>query len=104
MNSVLTKSDLIHILLANKEQILSFGVVRLGIFGSFIKGSVHENSDVDFFVHFAPEAKTLKNFVGLSLFLQEKLGRKIELVTPQSLNKFIGKYILEQVEYVALAA
>jgi len=40
----------------------------------------------------------------LAFYLEELTGRKIELVTPQSLNKFIGKYIVNEVEYVALAA
>jgi predicted nucleotidyltransferase len=32
------------------------------------------------------------------------LHRKVEIVTPESLNKFIGKYILKEVDYVAFAA
>ena len=40
----------------------------------------------------------------LGFCLEEITGRKIELVTPQSLNKFIGKYIIQEVEYVSLAA
>jgi hypothetical protein len=42
--------------------------------------------------------------VGLSRFLNDLLGRKVELVTPASLNAFTGKHILNEVEYVAFAA
>jgi hypothetical protein len=59
---------------------------------------------VDLFLIFKTEQKTLKNLVGLSRFLQDLLGRKVELVTPESLNSFTGKYIVQEVEYVPLAA
>lgn len=36
--------------------------------------------------------------------LEELTGRKIELVTLQSLSKYIGPYILKEVEYVPIAA
>jgi predicted nucleotidyltransferase len=38
----------------------------------------------------------------LSFFLEDLLGRKVELVTPQSLSKFIGPYILKEVQDVSL--
>jgi uncharacterized protein len=99
-----TKQELIERLLSNRDQLSNYGIVQLGIFGSFVRGQVKDTSDVDFFIHFHPEYKTLRNFVGLADFLKNLLGRKIEIVTPQSLNQFIGKYIQQEVEYVAIAA
>ena len=99
-----TKQELIDALKQHSKEIHSYGVMRLGVFGSFVKENVTKNSDVDFYIDFKPEYKTLKNFVGLANYLQSILGRKAEIVTPQSLNKFIGKYIIQEVEYVSLAA
>jgi predicted nucleotidyltransferase len=105
MNSkVKNKEELIDLIKANNELLTSYGVTRLGIFGSFVKGNVHEESDVDFFIELLPEYKTLKNVFALSETLKNISGRKVEIITPQSLNKFIGKHILNQVEYVSLAA
>jgi len=101
---VQNKQQLIALLQLHSNHIQSYGVLELGIFGSFVKNSVTENSDVDFFIHFNPNYKTLKNLVGLSHYLQGLVGRKVEIVTPQSLNKFIGKYIIQEVEYVSIAA
>jgi uncharacterized protein len=101
---VKTKKDLFERILGNQEKIRSYGVERLGVFGSFVKDTVNEQSDVDFFIHFNPKHKTFKNFMRLSEILEEITGRKIELVTPQSLSKYIGPYILKEVEYVSLAA
>ncbi|HMG15789.1 MAG TPA: nucleotidyltransferase family protein [Saprospiraceae bacterium] len=102
--AVKNKKELIERILASGKQISSYGVKSLGIFGAFVRDEAKENSDVDFFIDFAIEYKTLKNFVGLADILQEITGRKVEIVTPQSLNKFLGKYIIQEVEYVSLAA
>jgi uncharacterized protein len=99
-----TKQELIDLIHTHESKIRSYGVVQLGIFGSFVRDQANATSDVDLFIHFTPESKTLKNFVGLANYLQTHLGRKVEIVTPESLNRFIGKYIQQEVEYVALAA
>ncbi len=100
---VQNKQELVSRLLQNKEALSDYGVIKLGIFGSFVKNQVKPESDIDFFIELAAESKTLKNIVGLADFLQKILGRKVEIVTPASLNKHIGKYILAEVEYVSFA-
>jgi len=99
-----TKKEILELLKQNSAEIRNFGVLRLGLFGSFAREASTNDSDVDLLVEFHPEHKTLKNLVGLSEFLHRLLQRKVEIVTPQSLNPFIGKYITQEVEYVALAA
>ena len=89
-------------LVANKQAIHAFGVSKLSIFGSFASGKSKEDSDVDFLVEFDPALKNYDNFIGLSFYLEYLLGRKVELVTPQSLSKYIGPYILNQAEDVAI--
>lgn len=55
--AVQNKKELIERILANQAKILSYGVRRLGIFGSFVRDEAKETSDVDFFVEFIPEKK-----------------------------------------------
>ena len=97
-----TKQDLLAAITPNREVIKGFGVCKLGLFGSFSKGTFNETSDVDLLVDFFPEQKTFDNFMELSFFLEDLLGRKVELVTPQSLSKFIAPYILNELENVSL--
>ncbi len=104
MPVVENREQLLQILQANAAAIQAFGVLKLGVFGSFARDNANPQSDVDLFVVFIPSQKTLKSLLGLSRFLEERLSRKVELVTPGSLNPFIGKYILEEVQYVPLAA
>jgi predicted nucleotidyltransferase len=104
MKPINTKQELFSIIKLQQQNIFAFGVVKIAVFGSFARDTANEESDVDFFIEFKPENKTLKNFLGLKYYLEELLQRKVEIVTPQSLNKFIGKYILQEIEYVAIAA
>lgn len=97
-----SKEELLAAITSNKEVIKGFGVSNLGLFGSFSKGTFTEKSDVDLLVDFLPEQKTFDNFMELSFFLEDLLGRKVELVTLQSLSKFIAPYILNELEDVSL--
>ncbi len=101
-NKLHTKQELLAAITSNREVIKGYGVSNLGLFGSFSKGRFTETSDVDLLVEFIPEQKTFDNFMELSFFLEELLGRKVELVTPQSLSKFIAPHILKEVENVSL--
>jgi predicted nucleotidyltransferase len=97
----------------DKEQVLAFlksharelqelGVKRCGLFGSFLRGQQNSRSDIDLLVEFEPEQKSFDNFMRLAFFLEETLGRKVELVTPESLSPYIGPQIMREVEYAAL--
>lgn len=70
------------------------------LFGSHAHGQATPDSDVDLLVEFAAGKKTLDNFVALSFLLEELLGRRVELVTPESLSPYVGPCILREVEYV----
>ena len=97
-----TKNELLHVLSENREAIKSYGVNSLGIFGSFSKETNTEESDVDLLVDFEPNRKSFDNFMDLNFFLEDLFGRKVEMVTPQSLSKFIGPHILNEVQHVSL--
>jgi predicted nucleotidyltransferase len=101
--SIENKKALMQILHTNKEQILSFGVKNLNLFGSFTKDNlVTDQSDIDLLVEFEEGKKSFDNFIDLNYFLEELTGRKVELLTHQSLSKFIGPHILKQLEHVSL--
>jgi predicted nucleotidyltransferase len=101
---VQSKLDVLRILNEHQERIRSYGVRRCGLFGSFLRDEISPNSDVDLFVEFEPGQKSFLNFVNLGIFLEEVMGRKVELVTPESLSPYAGPAILSEVEYVVAAS
>ena len=68
-----------------------FGVRSMQIFGSMARGEEHDGSDVDIFVNMPPKAFKL---VGLKQFLQELLGRAVDVVRYHShLDPFLTNEI-----------
>ncbi len=96
----MTKSDIITFLQQYQTKLQTFGVNRIGLFGSFRREEATLDSDIDIFVIFQPDQKTFNNFMDLCFFLEDNLGRKIDLITPESLSTHFGHKILDEVEYV----
>ena len=104
VKSVDSKVGVFQLIAENKQSIKLLGVSRLGLFGSFVRNEQTKESDLDFIVEFEQGKKTYKNFIALAEFLESLFGRKVELITPQSLSPYIGPHIIKTVEYVALAS
>ena len=101
--TVQTKRALMALILKNRDRIESYGVKELGLFGSFVNDTrISQTSDVDFLIEFENGKKSFDNFMDLSFFLEDILGRKVELVTTQSLSKYMGPHVLRQVENVGM--
>lgn len=62
-----------------------FSVRRIALFGSTARDKAREDSDLDLLVEF-DVIPTLDAFVGLKLFLEDRIGRKVDLVTPDALK------------------
>lgn len=97
-----TKQELLTLINSNTETIKSFGVERLGLFGSFRHDKAKNTSDIDFLVDFKPNKKTYKNLFLLYEFLEKLTGRKVEVLTRAGLSKHIGPHILNDLENVAI--
>jgi hypothetical protein len=76
-----------------------FKVHKIGLFGSYSQGSQRPDSDIDVLVEF--NETTFDNYMGLYLFLSDRFGKKIDLVTMGALNKRLKQSILEQVVWIA---
>jgi predicted nucleotidyltransferase len=102
--SVITKEEVINIISDHQKKIRDLGVRRYGLFGSFIRGQITEQSDIDILVEFEPGQKTFDNFMELAFLLEDLLGREVDLVTAESLSPHIGPHILKEVEYASISA
>ncbi|MCI0492889.1 MAG: nucleotidyltransferase family protein [Planctomycetes bacterium] len=91
-------------IVASESAIRALGVARLALFGSVARGEARPDSDVDLLVQFSPGAKTFDRFLALSELLEALLGRRVELVTTESLSPFLGPRILAEAQDVLRAA
>lgn len=97
---VSTKAELVRLFGANEALLRSLGVQRLGLFGSFRRGEPGPDSDVDLYVEFAPGEATFDHFMDLGFLCEDLCGRRVDIVTPNSLSPYLGPHILKDIEYV----
>lgn len=82
-----------------KNLIALHKIRRIAVFGSYAAGTQTRSSDVDFLVDFKKDADLLDQS-GLKIDLQEMLGKKVDVVTPGSLSKYLRAKILKEAVYL----
>ena len=78
----------------------TFYVRELGIFGSFVKGKQKTKSDIDILVAFEQGHKDFFNYTRLKYYMEELLGRKVDLVIKEAVKPRLRERIFNEVEYV----
>jgi len=82
-----------------KELKREYGVKKIGVFGSFVRGEAKGESDIDILVEFEKPIGFFK-FLELEEYLSDLIGEKVDLVSKKALKPHIGRYILEEVVMV----
>ncbi len=88
-------------LLRQHESILKkrFGVAKIGIFGSFVRGEERSDSDVDVLVTFRKGQKNFENYMDCKFYLEDLFGRRVDLVIKNTIKARLKPYILGEVVY-----
>ena len=102
--TVQTKKHLFALLNEHQHDLKHLGVKRCGVFGSFVRNQHQEDSDIDILVEFESGKKNFDNFMELAFFLEKLFGRKVDLITVESLSPYIGPHILREVEYASISS
>jgi len=76
-----------------------YSVKTLGLFGSVARGEQTDQSDIDLLVEFSRPVGFV-TFMRLEEFLSDRLGKRVDLVTADSLKQVIRQDILSEVVYV----
>lgn len=78
-----------------------YGVVEIGIFGSYMRSEQNKDSDLDILIELEPDPKMdLIKFIELEDYMSELLGIKVDLVMKSVLKPGIGKQILKETVYL----
>lgn len=68
------------------------GVKKSSIFGSYVRGDQTRSSDVDILVEL-PEGSSLLDLIGLEMELKKATGKKVDLLTYNSIHPLLKGYI-----------
>ncbi len=100
---MLTKEQVIQLLREHYPHLVAeYGVKRIGLFGSYAKGSPNEQSDVDVVVEF--ERPIGFKFIELTEYLESLFDRKVDVLTPAGIQAIrlgrVAENIAESIVYV----
>ena len=94
------RDEVLNKLYAHKDAIADkFGVTGLALFGSFARDQAMDESDVDILVSFDGPA-TSRAYFGVQFYIEDLLGRRVDLVTEKSLRPEFRPYVEQEAMYV----
>lgn len=76
-----------------------YGVTRASVYGSASRGEMRPDSDIDMIVSLK-EPLGLFKFYAMNDQLEEALGRKVDLLTPKSVNPHLAKRIAGDIKVI----
>jgi uncharacterized protein len=95
------KDEVLVELAALEKQLRERGLTSLALFGSVVRGAARPDSDIDVLVDVAPDARfSLIDLVSVKDFLEDRLGRRVDVVTKEGLEPAVRDRVLREAEAV----
>lgn len=95
------RAEVIAVLSGKRSEIAErFGVLSLSIFGSTARDEARPDSDIDVLVEFVGPV-TFDAHMGLLVYLEDLLGRKVDVVTASGLKPRLRPLIEQDLVRVA---
>lgn len=97
---IMTQEEIIDFLSTHKEEMHQrFGVIKIGLFGSYARGEAREDSDIDIAVELTGD-RLFRKFFALESFLAFGLKKEIDLGVESSLKPLVRERIIKEIKYV----
>jgi len=95
------KNDIIMFLQTHKDEMAQrFGVVSVGLFGSYARDEAREDSDIDIAIELRPENKSLRNFFGVRRYLEQQFGKTVDLGIESTLKPLAREMVAREIIHV----
>jgi predicted nucleotidyltransferase len=92
------KADILQIIREKQPELADrFTVRRIGVFGSFARGSAGMESDVDILVELGES--TFDHYMDLKFYLEELLNRPVDLVMADTVKPRLRPIIEKEIVY-----
>jgi predicted nucleotidyltransferase len=96
----MTRAQVLEQLAASKAELAArYGVTALALFGSVVRDSARADSDLDILVAFDGPATSARYF-GVQFFLEDLLGRPVDLVTDKALRPELRAFVEREAVHV----
>jgi len=85
----------------NFAHIKTYGIKKIGLFGSYVKNEQKTKSDIDILVEFEKGKKTFDNYMNLKFYLEELFKCKVDLIISDKIKPDLKPNILGSVIYAS---
>jgi predicted nucleotidyltransferase len=94
------REQVLQLLAQHKPELAQrYGVLRLALFGSTARNTANAESDIDILVAFDGPA-TSERYFGVQFYLEDMLGRPVDLVTEKALRTELRPHIEREALHV----
>lgn len=101
---VMAADEIVDLLKTNKKALEKYKVKRIGLFGSYVRGEQKKESDIDLVVEFDLSAfgnnfeGLFDVFMDLSSYLEDLFRKKVDILTPVSIESIRIKEVAEDIK------
>ena len=99
---ILDRNKIMQVFENNSDKLRVYGIKQIGLFGSYARDEQKEDSDVDIIVDFEEGKLNFRNYMGLALFLEDLLNKRVDLVIQKDLREEIRPNVMEDVKYAPI--
>jgi predicted nucleotidyltransferase len=84
---------------AHAKELHEMGVRRIGVFGSHVRGDASLSSGIDVLVAMVDQPYSLLDLMGVKVYLEDLLGREVDITPEDGLRPGLRDVILKEVVY-----
>ncbi len=96
----MTREQILDFLKQHKEEMNNrFGVVKIGLFGSYARGDAREDSNIDIAVELEGD-RLFRKFFALEAFLNLRFQKNIDLGIESTLKQIARERVAKEILYV----
>jgi len=95
LSAMIPATEILSVLREHRSRLSELGAVRIGVFGSVARGDASPESDVDVLVEL--DESTFDRYMDLKLYLEDLLGRRVDLVQADRIKPALRDQILSEV-------
>ncbi len=95
-----TADSILQFLHQYRTELRAMGVVKIGLFGSYVRDEQRQNSDIDLLL--TMEDFTWRRWNDVWNFIEDNLGIEVDLVPEKNIRPELQRYILPEVRYAQI--
>jgi predicted nucleotidyltransferase len=97
----MTKTEILDYLKNHKNELRErFGVITIGLFGSYARDEQTDDSDIDLAIEMEKNKKNLSAFFSLKRKLEGDLQKKVDIGIESTLKPIVKEHINKEIIYV----